>query len=131
MQWPGPTIQGIYFYSAVMAKDSAGNWGSLNDVWKYDQTSNRWTWVKGANTTGEEGIYGTQGTSTDANTPGARYSAATWTDSAGSLWLFGGYYKDPNTSNRGWLNDLWKFNPRAVNGPGSAGQRSAISVEVM
>lgn len=111
-------------------KDSAGNWGSLNDVWKYDQASNRWTWVKGASTTGEEGIYGTQGTAADANTPGARYSSATWIDTAGNLWLFGGYYKDPTTSNRGWLNDFWKFSPASsqwtwINGSTISNQRGS------
>ena len=36
------------------------------------------------------GIYGTQGTASASNVPGARYAASSWIDSSGNLWLFGG-----------------------------------------
>jgi hypothetical protein len=41
--------------------------------------------------------------------PGARLGAATWTDTAGNLWLFGG------SDGSNYLNDLWKFNASALN----------------
>jgi len=36
------------------------------------------------------GIYGTLGSPASGNMPGARKNAATWTDSSGNFWLFGG-----------------------------------------
>jgi hypothetical protein len=59
---------------------------------------------------GQPGVYGTLGTPAAGNTPGARDSAANWTDSGGHLWLFGGNGADANGI-FGRLNDLWEFNP--------------------
>jgi hypothetical protein len=44
------------------------------------------------------------------NVPGARYSANSWIDSSGNLWLFGGYGYD-STGAVGRLNDLWRYSP--------------------
>jgi N-acetylneuraminic acid mutarotase len=90
--------------------DSAGNPGFLNDLWKFDPTSNEWTWVSGSNTSGAHGVYGTKGASAPGNVPGARNSAVSCIDTAGNLWLFGGY---GISTGPGWdsLNDLWKYNP--------------------
>src|SRR5215471_3655835 len=60
----------------------------LNDLWKYDGSN--WTWMSGADTTGEAGVYGTQGTASPSNVPGARFRSASWIDNEGNLWLFGG-----------------------------------------
>jgi len=49
-----------------------------------------WTWVSGAETINASGVYGTLGTGSTANVPGARSEAISWADSAGNLWLFGG-----------------------------------------
>jgi N-acetylneuraminic acid mutarotase len=82
--------------------------GTSNDLWRYDGTN--WTWVGGGGTLGDVvGVYGTKGVANAANTPGARTYAATWTDNAGNLWLFGGNGYDGGGSS-GMLNDLWKFN---------------------
>lgn len=67
-----------------------------------------WTWVNGANTGGASGVYGTIGASAAGNVPGAREAPATWTDTAGNLWLFGGLGYD-SAGNGGYLNDLWKY----------------------
>jgi len=76
--------------------------GNYSDLWKYDITSNEWTWMK--DTINGPGIYGTQGISNPANYPPAREeTAATWTDNSGDLWLFGGYTGPA-------YNDLWRFN---------------------
>jgi PKD repeat protein len=77
-----------------------------NDLWKYDVSTNEWTWMKGSNVSGQAGVYGTRGVPNISNTPGARWECATaWTstDTAGVnyLWLFGGYYT---------FNDLWRYN---------------------
>ena len=92
--------------------DATSNIGPLNDLWKFNIVAGQWTWVSGANTPGQSGTYGIQGTAAAANVPGARESATGWFEAAnGNLWLFGGSGKDSiggNTTNG--LNDLWKFN---------------------
>ncbi|MGD0548449.1 MAG: kelch repeat-containing protein, partial [Terracidiphilus sp.] len=78
---------------------------------------NEWTWMGGRQTgtfltypNGLPGVYGTLGMPAAGNIPGARDSAATWTDSKGNLWLFGGEGVDDN-GKFGQLNDLWELNP--------------------
>ncbi|HMK25824.1 MAG TPA: kelch repeat-containing protein [Chitinophagaceae bacterium] len=87
------------------------NSGSLNDLWKYDPSTNQWTWISGDKLIDQTGVYGTQGVSNPSNKPGARYVSSSWIDAFGELWMFGGYGYD--ASNSGYLNDLWKYN--AVN----------------
>ncbi len=90
--------------------DFIGNYGSLNDLWKYNIATNQWTWVKGDNIIAQVGVYGTQGTSAPGNKPGGRSSSASWIDSNGNLWLFGGMGNGAG-SGLGSLNDLWKYTP--------------------
>lgn len=81
----------------------------LNDLWKFDGAN--WTWVSGDNTGGEKGVYGAKGVAAATNKPGGRSGAASWIDSQGNLWIFGGYGNADH-----WyvqlLNDLWKFDGR-------------------
>jgi N-acetylneuraminic acid mutarotase len=88
---------------------SAGNFGELNDLWKYDPTSNEWAWISGSYAGNQPGIYGTKGISDPSNVPGARDGAVSWFDPSGSLWIFGGYGRDSTGSNA-VLNDLWRYN---------------------
>jgi N-acetylneuraminic acid mutarotase len=88
--------------------DSTGNFGNLNDLWNY--SAGQWTWISGANTVGQPGTYGAQGTASPINAPGARLSAVGWTDASGNFWLFGGGGYD-STGTSGYLNDLWKYEP--------------------
>jgi N-acetylneuraminic acid mutarotase len=103
--------------------DAAGNWGELNDLWKFDPSTNEWAWMGGSSTLitfinglgqtlypGQPGVYGTLGTPAVGNAPGGRFTASSWTDSSGNLWLFGGVGFDANGKNA-YLNDLWEFNP--------------------
>lgn len=106
--------------SIASAIDSSGNmWlfggkdlgGSnyYNDLWKYNPNTNMWTWVSGANTSNNLGVYGTKGTPGNANIPGARYSQVATADINGNLWIFGGSgYSSTGTADA--LNDLWKYN---------------------
>jgi len=109
--------------SAVTWTDSVGNlWlfggygndmtgqpqGPLNDLWRYSPSTNLWTWMSGSNTQGAAGVYGSLGTAAAGNTPGGRYSALSWTDGAGNLWLFGGYGPPPGGTD---FNDLWRYSP--------------------
>jgi N-acetylneuraminic acid mutarotase len=90
------------------AWDSAGNFGQINDFWKF--SAGQWTWVSGANVANAPGIYGTQGTSSPSNSPGGRLYAVALTDSSGAFWLFGGGGVD-SSGTSGLLNDLWKYDP--------------------
>ena len=82
----------------------------LNDLWMYDHATAEWTWVGGADTSGASGVYGTEGTASVTNVPGARDSTAFWEDASGNFWLFGGGGAD-STGTQGDLNDLWEFSP--------------------
>jgi N-acetylneuraminic acid mutarotase len=80
--------------------------------------SSEWIWMGGSNSVGSSGlglagVYGTQGVASAENNPGSREGAATWTDSSGHLWLFGGLGFD-STGAQGYLNDLWEFDPATL-----------------
>ena len=83
-------------------------WGRLNDLWRYAPETNQWTWMGGANTARQPGVYGTRGVPVAANGPGAHNSSISWTDNTGNLWLFGGYGYGSTTYD-GSLNDLWRY----------------------
>jgi len=88
--------------------DASGNWGELNDLWKFDGTN--WTWVSGTSALYQHGVYGTKGVAASGNMPGARATSISWIDGRGNLCLFGGY-GFVETGSYDCLNDLWKFNP--------------------
>jgi N-acetylneuraminic acid mutarotase len=77
-----------------------------NDLWKY--SAGQWTWVGGSNMINQPGNYGTLGTPSATNMPGARSGSVRWTDSSGNVWLFGGKGYD-SVGTLGDLNDLWKY----------------------
>lgn len=90
---------------------SASNtFGWLNDLWKYNITTNEWTWIRGSNQNDQTGNYGTLGVASPSNEPGAREFMASWTDAAGNFWMYGGD-GFAATSSFGRLGDLWKYNP--------------------
>ena len=95
-------------------EDSAGNSGSLNDLWEFTPSTNEWAWMGGTNTIPSNyqvpGVYGTLGTAAAGNLPGGRGRGGSWTDSGGNLWLFGGSGYDA-VGNYGSLDDLWEFVP--------------------
>lgn len=110
-------------YKSVSWTDKSGNlWlfggygvdsikaGVLNDLWKYNISTNQWTWMSGADTTGQLGNYGQKGVAAASNVPGAREGALSWTDKDGNFWLFGGRLGE-SISKSDYLNDLWKYNP--------------------
>jgi N-acetylneuraminic acid mutarotase len=115
--------------------DPEGNYCYLDDLWELDSATNEWAWMSGGSTTtscqtdsgggvitigffgeshkstqfsGRPPALDTSGASTSGNTPAGRYGASTWTDSSGNLWLFGGW------GISGFLNDLWEYDPTAI-----------------
>ena len=71
---------------------------------------NPWTWVSGSDVRYAPGVLGTLGVADVANVPRARSSAASWKDSSGNFWLFGGF---SNSSTPGYMSDIWKYDPVA------------------
>ena len=106
--------------SAVSWTDSNGNFwlfggsnysaGMLNDLWEFNPTNKMWTWMGGSSSIGASGIYGTLGTPSTGNVPGARAGAVSWVDTSGNFWLFGGGGLD-GAGGGGVLNDLWHYEP--------------------
>jgi N-acetylneuraminic acid mutarotase len=86
------------------------NSGVQNDLWKYDVSTNQWSMIGGVSTLNPTGSYGPKSTYVNGNIPGGRQSATTWTDSAGTIWMFGGIGIDSVGAN-GYLNDLWQYVP--------------------
>ncbi len=84
--------------------------GTLNDLWRY--SNGVWTWMGGPSTAQQSstprGIYGTQGQPLPTNLPGPRFGAASWTDTQGNLWMFGGSGYDA-VGHNDLLGDLWKY----------------------
>lgn len=79
----------------------------------------QWAWMGGSSTVpgcgnvphcGNPGVYGTLGTPAATNMPGSRAFSATWTDTNGNFWLFGGEGFD-SAGVFAVLNDLWEFSP--------------------
>lgn len=112
---------GGYGFGAEYTTDDNGvnndTGGELNDLWKFDPASKRWTWVSGANgytkttgigASGASAVYGTLGTPDAANVPGGREQVSHWVDASGAIWIFGGVGIDANGIT-GALNDLWRF----------------------
>ncbi len=76
--------------------------------------SGEWTWINGQNIVAVGGSY----PPTTPAEPGTRYGSATWQDTSGNFWLFGGIGYDINGpksgsttggSNESVLSDLWEF----------------------
>jgi N-acetylneuraminic acid mutarotase len=110
---------------------SAGADSYLNDLWKFSPATGQWTWVSGDNTLGQVGVYGTKGTPSTANKPGARYSSVMWTDAGGNIWLFGGTgFALTSGPVGGELNDLWKFNPSTGEWTWMSGDNAVNSIGV-
>lgn len=89
--------------------NSSSTYGKLNDLWKWNPTTSQWTWVAGPNAVNQNAVYGTKGTPSSSNLPGARSYPVTWTDNSGHLWMFGGWGYD-GSGNVNDLNDLWRYN---------------------
>jgi len=97
----------IFIFGGWGYNESGSNWGALNDLWRFNQTTNEWTWVKGDNVVDASAHNGIQGVPDILNKPIARNQAIGWKDNNGYLWMFGGLTYDVY----GGYNDLWKYDP--------------------
>ena len=108
VRWATPD-GGIWVFGGS-GVDSTGHDGTFSDLWELNPATGEWTWMAGPDKTEQSGVYGSLGAAAAGNSPGARSAAVSWTDSKGSLWLFGGEGFD-SAGKIGYLNDLWLFNP--------------------
>lgn len=92
-------------------QDSASFYGgNLSDLWQYSLTTNQWAWMGGSRTGNTTGLYGTLGTPSANNLPGARSYGQAWVDASHNLWLFGGTGNAlTTTSYQSWLTDVWEL----------------------
>lgn len=109
--------------------------GEYAEMWKYNTTTNEWTWMHGPQGVGNPGSYGTQGVAAPTNYPPARREAcAAWVDNNGIFWLFGGEANMAGPTQ--YYNDLWKYDPatnmwtwvRGSNTPNSNGNYGTMGV---
>ena len=92
----------------------------IGDMWRYNISSDEWTWMKGDTAYGAVPVYGTMGVSDPANFPGARICYSRWKDHNNDFWIFGG------SSSLGVHNDLWRYSVASnewtwMNGPNTPG----------
>jgi PKD repeat protein len=89
--------------------DITGNISSfLADLWRYNKSTNNWTWMNGTNTNFTLGKYGARCTVYHSNDPGGRgENRAVWTDDNHDFWMLGGLNYASNQILG--LNDLWKY----------------------
>ena len=119
-------------YASVTWTDTAGNlwlfggagYGGghnvyFNDLWRYSIASG-WAWMGGSATSNLAACLRHARHGRGRQRAGvAQLRRCPGPDSAGNLWLFGGYGYDVNGT-LGNLNDLWEFNPTTRSGPGLA-----------
>ncbi len=76
----------------------------LSDTWIFDGSD--WKWQSGPNTSNESPVFGSKGTASQTNTPGARHSAALWSKDD-NLYFFGGRGNHGSSYDSFGVNDYW------------------------
>ncbi len=105
--WVDPVTGDLWMFGGNALGTSGG--GPINDLWRYNIASDRWTWMKGPTVTFQNGTFGTIGVSSPSNNPGSRYWCNSFVDANGNFWLFGGAGYASVPGSLGVLNDLWKY----------------------
>ena len=132
MNWRGTDgslwMFGGYGYATAVTNPPNG----LNDLWQYDRTLGQWTWRSGSAAQGAAAVYGSITVEAAGNTPGARHTGSTWTDSSNNLWLLGGFNGNATFPSR--YNDLWRYRPSTgrwtwMKGSSGAGQAGVYGTQ--
>lgn len=77
----------------------------LADFWKYDLSTNMWTWMGGDLSAGGIGNHGVMGVPSPTNLPPpSTENACTWVD-GDNLWFYGGM-----SQGGPYIGDMWKYN---------------------
>jgi len=100
-------------YELSLTADKHGNlWlfggyngtAAYNTMWRYNKTTNLWTWIAGITSTAGTATAGASGVESSGNTPPALYGHGATLDESGNIWVMGGF-SVANTQ-----NGLWRFN---------------------
>lgn len=84
---------------------STNGFGNLSDLWKYDLSTNEWTWMSGVDTAGGSASYGTLQVPLASNQPPIHNEGVSaWVDNAGNLWKFAGGGRLLSS------DDMWMYN---------------------
>lgn len=103
------TSRWVILLLAIMALLSACGAGGDDGQDPEVLLTGKWTWIAGAgNGEPPTAVYGTKGVPDPANVPGGRPGSASWIDTGGKLWLFGG---GTRIGGLYYWNDLWRFDP--------------------
>lgn len=102
----------LWLFGGEGPMQTNGGWGTQNCMWKFNTGARTWEFLRGDQTLGPAGKYGTQTIPAQTNSIGGRSQAAYWKDSDGNFWVFGGYGTG-KTMILGRLNDLWRYSPVA------------------
>jgi gliding motility-associated-like protein len=95
---------------------------AFNDMWKFNTTTNEWTFMKGDKIAGSLGNMGTKGIEADSNMPAARMSFNYWKDANDMFYIFSGTSFGNNP-----LNDVWKYNLNTNNWTWIAGESNPFN----
>jgi Chitobiase/beta-hexosaminidase C-terminal domain len=113
------TTGNLWLFGGIQSTTTYGDGaGPCNDVWVFESAANEWAWMNGAAQFGgyscvdTQGTYGVRGKPAAANTPSGRFGTASWIDSSGNFWAFGGFGGTTGIS-QAELNDLWIYKPVA------------------
>jgi ELWxxDGT repeat protein len=136
---------GKFYLFGGSGNNNYPNGGTSNEFWEYDPVSGNWKWLKGSNTAGSAGNYGTKGVSSFNNEPPFRTSAMMWSI-GNKIYMFGGtvganyndlWEYDITTFNWTWLKGSNTYNQSGVYGtkgvaastntPGARWQASAFT----
>lgn len=69
-------------------------------MWRFNLTSNLWTWFAGSSTTNTVANFGTKGIAAPTNLPGSRYYSTMVADTNGLIYIFGGFGYDTTTAGK-------------------------------
>lgn len=110
---------------------SENNAGYYNLLWRYDMTTNNWTWLNGTTVKNTPGNYGTKGVAAATNSPGGRYSPASWVFND-KYYVYGGFGYAASGA-PGHLSDLWEYDPATnywtwISGDSSTNKRASAGV---
>jgi N-acetylneuraminic acid mutarotase len=101
----------VMYVFGGLGRGEIGAQGLLNDLWRFDASTNQWAWVGGGKGLNAAGVYGSLGVTAAGNVPGGRSGAVLWVDDLGRVWMFGGFGRGSDGALTGELNDLWRFDP--------------------
>jgi hypothetical protein len=95
---------GTFWLFGGLGFDSTGNVGEMNDLWTFNLSTSKWTYVSGSKTANPVGTYGAQGAGDSTTFPGGRAFATNWLAPSGDVYILGG-----QQFGGGLFNDLWKY----------------------